>query len=163
MSSSPFVHLHVHTEFSLLDGAIRIDKMLAKCRRLEMNAVAVTDHGNMFGAVQFYKEAEKAGIKPIIGCECYVDPRRLTDKSPLDAKGMTHLVLLARDNQGYRNLCKLATVAQLEGFYYKPRIDKTLLETMTHIVESSFERVTYTEAMKLISAYRKALLEEIEV
>jgi DNA polymerase-3 subunit alpha len=125
---SNFVHLHLHTQYSLLDGAIRLDALMDRARRFGMPAVAITDHGTMFGTVEFYRKATAAGIKPIIGCECYVAPRRLTDKTPLDAKGMTHLVLLARDNQGYRNLCKLATVAQLEGFYYKPRIDKPLLE-----------------------------------
>lgn len=125
---SNFVHLHLHTQYSLLDGAIRLDALMDRVRQFGMSAVAVTDHGTMFGTVEFYQKAAAAGIKPIIGCECYVAPRRLTDKTPLDAKGVTHLVLLARDLQGYRNLCKLATVAQLDGFYYKPRIDKALLE-----------------------------------
>jgi DNA polymerase-3 subunit alpha len=93
-----------------------------------MPAVAFTDHGTMFGALDFYQQANKAGVKPIIGCECYVAPRTLTDKTPLDKDGTRHLVLLARNQQGYRNLCKLATIGQLEGYYYKPRIDKTVLE-----------------------------------
>ncbi|QTA90506.1 DNA polymerase III subunit alpha [Desulfonema magnum] len=92
-----------------------------------MNAVAITDHGTMFGSVEFYEKTKKAGIKPIIGCECYLAPRRLTDKSAADAKRLSHLVLLAKNPEGYRNLCKMASVAQLEGFYYKPRIDKELL------------------------------------
>ena len=125
---SPFVHLHVHTQYSLLDGAIRINALLDRCRDFGMDAVAITDHGTMFGSVDFYEQATRANIKPIIGCECYVAPRRLTDKTPQDHKGLTHLVLLARDRTGYENLCKLTSVAQLEGFYYKPRIDKTLLE-----------------------------------
>jgi DNA polymerase-3 subunit alpha len=93
-----------------------------------MDAVAITDHGTMFGALEFYEKAKKAGIKPIIGCECYVAPRRLRDKTPLDKAGLSHIILLAQNQEGYRNLCKLATIAQLEGFYYKPRIDKELLK-----------------------------------
>ncbi|MFC1856398.1 DNA polymerase III subunit alpha [Thermodesulfobacteriota bacterium] len=123
-----FVHLHVHTEYSLLDGAIRIDDLLKRALQFGMSAVAITDHGTMFGVLEFFEKAQKAGIKPIIGCECYVAPRRLTDKTPLDNKGVTHLVLLAEDQDGYRNLCKLASVAQLEGFYYRPRIDRELLK-----------------------------------
>jgi DNA polymerase-3 subunit alpha len=93
-----------------------------------MDAVAITDHGTMFGALEFYEKAKKAGIKPIIGCECYVAPRRLRDKTPLDKAGLSHIILLAQNQEGYRNLCKLATIAQFEGFYYKPRIDKELLK-----------------------------------
>jgi DNA polymerase-3 subunit alpha len=129
MTSRPndFVHLHVHSQYSLLDGAIRIDDLLARTAQYGMQSVALTDHGTMFGAVEFYDKALKAGIKPIIGCECYVAPRRLTDKTPQDHKGLTHLILLAETMEGYRNLCRLVSVAQLEGFYYKPRIDRHLL------------------------------------
>ena len=123
----PFVHLHVHTEYSLLDGAIRIGALLHRAREFQMNAVAMTDHGTMFGAATFYEQATKAGIKPIIGCECYVAPRTLHDKTPSDHKGMSHLVLLAENQEGYRNLCKLATIASVDGFYHKPRIDKEIL------------------------------------
>jgi len=122
-----FVHLHVHSQYSLLDGAIRIDDLLQKAVEHEMPAVALTDHGTMFGAVEFYAKAVKAGVKPILGCECYVAPRRLTDKTPQDHQGLCHLLLLAKNIEGYRNLCRLATVAQLEGFYYKPRIDRHIL------------------------------------
>jgi len=122
-----FVHLHVHTQYSLLDGAIRIDDLLMRAKEFDMNSVAITDHGTMFGAVEFYEKANKAGIKPIIGCECYLAPRSLKDKTPMDAKGISHLVLLAENQEGYKNLCKLASVAQLEGFYYKPRIDREIL------------------------------------
>jgi len=122
-----FVHLHVHTQYSLLDGAIRIDDMLQRAAEFGMHSVATTDHGTMFGAVEFFEKATKAGIKPIIGIEIYVAPRSRFDKTPLDSKGLSHLVLLAENQEGYRNLCKLATAAQLEGFYYKPRIDKQLL------------------------------------
>ncbi len=128
MSTPPFVHLHMHTEYSLLDGAIRIPRLLDKIKTHDMHAVAVTDHGTLFGAIDFHEQAKKAGVKPIIGCECYLAPRRLTDKTPEDGKNLSHLVLLAETMEGYRNLCKLATVAQLEGFYYKPRIDKPLLQ-----------------------------------
>ena len=125
---TPFTHLHVHTQYSLLDGAIRIDPLLKRAKEFNMNAVAITDHGTMFGAVEFYEKARKAGIKPIIGCECYLAPRRLTDKTAEDGKNLSHLVLLAENQEGYRNLCKLASIAQLEGFYYKPRIDKEVLK-----------------------------------
>ena len=123
----PFVHLHVHTQYSLLDGAIRIDSLLEQAKAYGMEAVSITDHGTMFGALEFYTKATKAGLRPIIGCEIYVAPRTLHDKTPLDAKGLTHLVLLAENQEGYRNLCRLATIAQMEGFYYRPRIDKNLL------------------------------------
>jgi DNA polymerase-3 subunit alpha len=123
-----FVHLHVHTQYSLLDGAIRIDNLLQRAAEFGMEAVAVTDHGTMFGTIDFYKKATKTGIKPVVGCEIYVAPRTRFDKTPLDNKDLSHLILLAVNPQGYRNLCKLATAAQLEGFYYKPRIDKELLK-----------------------------------
>ena len=90
-----FVHLHLHTQYSLLDGAIRIDALMKRAKDYGMDTVAVTDHGTMFGALEFYEKAVKAGIKPIIGCECYLAPRSLADKTPLDSKGMRHLVLLA--------------------------------------------------------------------
>ncbi|WP_373499324.1 DNA polymerase III subunit alpha [Desulfococcus sp.] len=122
-----FVHLHLHTQYSLLDGAIRIDALMQRAKEYGMGAVAVTDHGTMFGALEFYEKALKAGIKPIIGCEFYLAPRSLADKTPLDSKGMRHLLLLAENQEGYRNLCRLATAAQLEGFYYKPRIDRKIL------------------------------------
>ncbi len=127
-SKSPdFVHLHVHTQYSLLDGAIRIDNLLQRVSEFDMHSVATTDHGTMFGAIEFYEKATKAGIKPIIGIEIYVAPRTRFDKTPLDNKDLSHLILLAENQEGYRNLCKLASAAQLEGFYYKPRIDKQIL------------------------------------
>ncbi len=125
---SEFVHLHVHTQYSLLDGAIRLNALFNQVKEFGMNSVAITDHGTMFGAVEFYEMANKAGIKPIIGCECYLAPRTMNDKTPLDSKGLSHLVLLAENNEGYTNLCKLVSAAQLEGFYYKPRIDKNILK-----------------------------------
>jgi len=126
-TSSSFVHLHVHTQYSLLDGAIRINHLLDRVRDFGMDAVALTDHGTMFGALEFYLRAVEEDIKPVIGCECYLAPRKLTDKTPQDSKGVSHLILLAENNEGYGNLCKLASIAQLKGFYYKPRIDKDVL------------------------------------
>lgn len=116
-----FVHLHVHTEYSLLDGATRIDDMLARCKELNMPAVAVTDHGNMYCAWKFLKAAKASGIKPIIGCEFYVCEN--LHSVGFDNKEYFHLVLLAKNNVGYYNLCKLNSIAFVEGFYYKPRID----------------------------------------
>ncbi|MBL0731345.1 MAG: DNA polymerase III subunit alpha [Desulfosarcina sp.] len=125
---SPFVHLHVHTQYSLLDGAITIDALLDRAKKSGMESVAITDHGTMFGVVEFYEKAINASINPVIGCECYVAPRSLTDKTTQDSKELSHLVLLAKNNEGYKNLCKLASIAQLQGFYYKPRIDKEVLQ-----------------------------------
>ncbi|MCP4688682.1 MAG: PHP domain-containing protein, partial [Desulfobacterales bacterium] len=125
---SDFIHLHVHPQYSLLDGAIRIDKLMKRAGEFGMDAVAITDHGVMYGVLDFYKQAHGAGIKPVIGCECYVAPRRLTDKTPLDHQGISHLVLLCENMEGYRNLSKLVSVGDIEGFYYKPRIDKELLK-----------------------------------
>jgi len=127
---TPFVHLHVHTEFSLLDGAIRISEMLKKAASLGMDSVAITDHGNMFGAVEFYSKATEAGINPIIGCETYIAPGSRKNKSPsTDGQpNAYHLVLLAMDETGYRNLSRLVTLGNLEGFYYHPRIDMELLK-----------------------------------
>jgi DNA polymerase-3 subunit alpha len=122
-----FVHLHVHSEFSLLDGACRIDKLVQRALDLGQSAIAVTDHGVMYGAVAFYKAAKKAGIKPIIGCEVYVAPRRLSDKEyGIDSESY-HLVLLCKNETGYKNLCYMVSHAFTEGFYNKPRIDKELL------------------------------------
>ncbi|MCG8635199.1 MAG: DNA polymerase III subunit alpha [Desulfobacterales bacterium] len=126
-AKSPFYHLHLHTEYSLLDGAIRLDSLLNRCKEYNMDAVSMTDHGTMFGVAEFHEKASKAGIKPVLGCEVYVAPRTLNDRTQMDKKGLNHLVLLARDRVGYTNLCKLVSVAQLKGFYYKPRIDKELL------------------------------------
>src|SRR4030042_2550870 len=128
-TSQDFVHLHVHTQYSLLDGAIRIDALMKRCLDFQMSAVAITDHGTMFGVLDFYEKAKASGIKPIIGCECYLAPRSLKDKSPLDSKGMMHIILLAKNETGYKNLGRLCSIAHLEGFYYKPRIDKPLLKS----------------------------------
>ena len=122
-----FVHLHVHTEYSLLDGANRIKDLVARVKELGMKAVAITDHGVMYGAVEFYKECKKNGIKPIIGCEAYVAPRTRFDKEPNIDDRLGHLILLAKNNVGYKNLIKLVSLSFTEGFYYKPRIDMDIL------------------------------------
>lgn len=125
---SDFVPLHLHTEYSLLDGSIKIDELVHQASQYRMPAVAITDHGNLFGAVEFYKKVSKAGMKPIIGCEVYVAPAsRLEKRGGGAAEASFHLILLAKDNAGYRNLVTLVSKAYTEGFYYKPRIDKDLL------------------------------------
>ncbi len=126
--SSKFYHLHVHTEYSLLDGAIRFKDLFPRCREFGMDAVAITDHGTMFGVAQFNEMAVEHSIKPVIGCEVYLAPRTIDKKTSYDHKEMSHLVLLAKNRQGYANLCKLVSIAQLQGFYYKPRIDHSLLK-----------------------------------
>jgi len=130
MEHSRFVHLHCHTEYSLLDGANKVDKLFERIKALKQPAVAMTDHGNMFGTIEFYREALSHGVKPIIGCEIYVAPTSRFDKKGVD-KGPkeynNHLILLAMNREGYRNLCKLVSLGYIEGFYYKPRIDKELL------------------------------------
>jgi DNA polymerase-3 subunit alpha len=126
-NKNKFVHLHVHSHYSLLDGMGRIPDYLDKAKELGMEALAITDHGTMYGVIEFYKEAKKRDIKPIIGCECYIAPRKLTDKAAkIDIKPF-HVVLLAKNNKGYKNLLKLTSIAHLEGYYYKPRIDKDVL------------------------------------
>ncbi|MBP3929856.1 MAG: DNA polymerase III subunit alpha, partial [Peptostreptococcaceae bacterium] len=118
-----FVHLHVHTEYSLLDGFARIKKLVSRAKELNMSAIAITDHGCMFGAIDFFKVAKKEGIKPIIGCEVYTAPRSMKDKDPNYDKSQGHLILLAKNMTGYKNLIKLVSKAYVDGFYYKPRID----------------------------------------
>src|SRR5271169_305544 len=126
MPSKNFVHLHLHTDYSLLDGACEIGRLMDRAAELKMPAVAMTDHGNLFGAIQFYDAALKRGIKPIIGCEAYVAPTNRFDRAA-DSDRPNHLVLLCENERGYRNLVKLASAAYKEGFYYKPRIDKQIL------------------------------------
>ena len=129
MTGADFVHLHLHTQYSLLDGAIRISDLINRAKDYKMSAVAVTDHGNLFGAMDFYSSVKSSGLKPIIGCEVYVAPASRFDKSSRSGEPKSyHLILLCENEKGYRNLCKLVTLGQFEGFYYKPRIDKELLE-----------------------------------
>lgn len=123
-----FTHLHVHTHYSLLDGLCKIDDLINRAKELNFDSIAITDHGNLYGIIEFYKKCKKEGIKPIIGVEVYLAPRTIYDKTPrLDSKSY-HLVLLAKNEKGYKNLIKLVTKSHLEGFYYKPRIDKSLLK-----------------------------------
>ncbi len=123
-----FVHLHNHSEYSLLDGLSKIPDMVARVKDLGMNAIAITDHGNMYGTIKFYKECKAQGIKPIIGCEVYVAKRSLHDKEAGVDNDYNHLILLAENNIGYKNLMKIISVASLDGYYYKPRTDLELLE-----------------------------------
>ena len=130
MTQANFVHLHLHSQYSLLDGAIRLDDLIAKAKDCRMPAVAITDHGNMFGAMEFYTKCKAAGIKPIIGSEVYLAPgsrfARETGNNP-EAGSNYHLILLCENLVGYRNLCRLVSVGYKEGFYRRPRIDKELL------------------------------------
>jgi DNA polymerase III subunit alpha len=127
-SVPPFVHLHLHSEYSLLDGGNKIGRLVQRVKELGMDAVAVTDHGNLYGAVEFYNKAKAAGIKPILGIEAYVAPEDRTHKQPTGiADGGFHLVLLAENNTGWRHLLKLSSDSFRNGFYYKPRMDKSTL------------------------------------
>lgn len=123
-----FTHLHLHTEFSLLDGACRIEPLVLRAKELGMTSLAITDHGNMYGAVDFYKACKKHGIKPIIGCEVYVAPRTRFDREKVLDKEYNHLILLCENETGYKNLIKLVSLSFTEGYYYKPRVDHDILE-----------------------------------
>ncbi|MBQ5860440.1 MAG: DNA polymerase III subunit alpha, partial [Selenomonadales bacterium] len=127
VGNNQFVHLHVHTEYSLLDGASRIEDLVLHAKELGMPAIAITDHGSMYGVIEFYQTAIKHGIKPIIGCEVYVAPRSRFEKNTAEGGAYYHLVLLAENNEGYKNLIKLVSLGYSEGFYYKPRIDMEIL------------------------------------
>jgi DNA polymerase-3 subunit alpha len=160
-----FVHLHLHTQYSLLDGACRLKDLMKRVAELQQPAVAMTDHGNMFGALEFYEEAKAKGIKPIIGCEVYVAPNSRLDRTPGDQRGVNHLILLARDASGYANLMKLVSAGYLDGFYYKPRIDKALLARhaggliglsacLRGEVPSRLSAGKYDEALRAAGEYR---------
>ena len=138
MPTDNFVHLHVHTEYSMLDGAARIGDLMSEVAKQEMPAIAMTDHGNVFGAFDFYKSAKKAGVKPIIGIEAYVAPESRFEKKRVkwadggedDVSGggaYTHMTILAENNVGLANLFRLSSLASLEGYYYKPRMDREIL------------------------------------
>ncbi len=170
---SEFIHLHLHTQYSLLDGACRIPDILSLAREYKMDSLAITDHGCMFGAVEFYQEAQKAGIKPIIGSEVYVAPASRLEKSGgLSEDGSAyHLILLARDETGYQNLMKLISSAYLEGFYYKPRIDKEILSTYSKgllglsaclkgEIPVLLRQRRYHDALKVTDEYRQILGKE---
>ncbi len=129
MASRDFVHLHLHTQYSLLDGVIGIPEAIAKATEYKMPALAITDHGNLFGAMEFYSAAKASGIKPIIGCEVYVAQGSLFDHSPTQAeRDSYHLILLCENERGYRNLCRLVTKGYQEGFCLAPRVDGELLQ-----------------------------------
>jgi len=172
MKHSDFVHLHVHTQYSLLDGTIRLDDLFQKAKQYQMPAVAMTDHGNIHGTIDFYKHAYKHGIKPIIGCEVYVAPKGRFEKAGHSAgETANHLILLAKNMQGYKNLMKLTTAGYLEGFYYRPRIDRELLmqhhegliglsaclhgEIASHILKGN-----YNDAVKCALQYREIFGED---
>ena len=154
-----FVHLHAHSEFSLLDGASRIGPMLDRVRSLGMPALGLTDHGVMFGALDFYQAGRERGVKPIIGVEAYVAPRSRFDRTPGDdEESYRHLTLLARNERGYRNLLRLVTEAHLEGFYHRPRIDKSLLaERSEGLIGLSGCLASETARLLLAGQQRKAL------
>src|SRR5258705_10959631 len=118
-----FVHLHNHSEYSLLDGLSKIKNVVEYAKDLGMKALAITDHGNMYGTIKFYKACIEAGIKPIIGCEIYIAKRKLTDKEAGVDNEYNHLILLAENETGYKNLMKIVSISYLEGYYYKPRTD----------------------------------------
>src|SRR5262249_32146825 len=123
-----FVHLHCHSHYSLLDGANRIPELVEQTKKLGMNALALTDHGNLYGAIEFYTECRSAGINPVIGYEAYVAPGKRSERDQQGGEEHSyHLTLLAKNRTGFQNLIKMATLAFLEGFYYRPRIDKELL------------------------------------
>ncbi len=128
--TSEFVHLHNHTDYSLLDAAQSVEVMCGRAAELGMDSIAVTEHGNLFSMIPFYKEARKKGIKPIIGCEVYVaiEDHQKKQKIPGQGIGYHHLVLIAQNETGYHNLIKLVSIGYLKGFYYKPRVDKNLLK-----------------------------------
>jgi DNA polymerase-3 subunit alpha len=128
LSTSDYVHLHNHTQYSLLDGLTRVPDLIDFVKDQGMEAVAMTDHGTLSGTIEFYKEAHAKGIRPLIGIETYVAARRHTDKDPQKDKNRFHLILLAMNHKGYQNLMQLSTTANLQGFYYYPRIDHELLE-----------------------------------
>ncbi|MCA9175197.1 MAG: PHP domain-containing protein, partial [Planctomycetales bacterium] len=129
MSTRPFAHLHCHSHYSLLDGAGAIPKLIARASEHGMNALALTDHGNLHGALEFYRTAKDANINPILGYEAYIAPNSRFEKGGGSMKESSfHLTLLAKNRQGFRNLIKMASAASLEGFYFKPRIDKQLLQ-----------------------------------
>ena len=129
MPGNGFTHLHLHTQYSLLDGAISAKKLFARCKELGMDSVAITDHGNMFGVVDFYTQAKAAGIKPILGIEAYIAPNSRFERQKGGGvkENMFHLILLAENTTGYHNLLKLSTIGFTEGFYHRPRIDKEVL------------------------------------
>ena len=129
MTQTEFVHLHLHSDYSLLDGACDVEKLVERVHEIGMPAVAMTDHGNIFGAVHFVNAAHKAGVKPIVGCELYICKKddHVITRTPPDGDTYNHLLVLAENEEGYRNLVKITSEASLQGFYYKPRVSKNFL------------------------------------
>ncbi|MGD2094151.1 MAG: DNA polymerase III subunit alpha [Phycisphaerales bacterium] len=157
MSNKGFTHLHLHSQYSLLDGAITFDKLLKRCKKLNMESVAVTDHGNMFGAVEFYTKARAAHIKPIIGIEAYIAPGSRFDRTKTRiADAAYHLVLLAQNNTGYQNLLKLTSTGFLDGFYYRPRIDVEILAELNEGLICTSACLKGRVAMEIANANEKA-------
>ena len=170
MDGSKFAHLHLHTQYSILDGAIPTRRLVEHCGRLGMPAVAMTDHGNMFGAVEFQQNCLEAGVKPIIGCEVYVaqGSRFEKDASTGGFNGINHMILLAMNATGYANLARLVTRAYLEGFYYKPRIDMELLREhnegliatsgcLSGAIPTAIHNGQRDRAWELVESYSRAL------
>jgi len=166
LKSSDFVHLHNHTQYSLLDGLTKIPALISRVKEMGMDAVAMTDHGTMSGAIEFYKAANEEGVKPLIGMEAYVAPRAHTDKDPSQDRQYYHLTLLAMNFKGYQNLMRLSSIANLEGFYYRPRIDHALLEKynegiivlsgcMGGEVSDALSQDQYAQAKKTAQWYKK--------
>ena len=170
MAADSFVHLHLHTEYSTLDGAVRLGALMKKAREFGMPAVAITDHGNMFGAIEFLQAGEKAGVKPIIGCEVYMAPGSLHEKKAASAREASfHFTLLAENAEGYRNLVKLVSTAHLDGMYYKPRIDHDHLARharglialsgclKSEVAMAIYEQEDYARARAIAGMYREML------
>jgi len=157
-----FVHLHLHTQFSLLDGAIRFEPLFETAKKYEMGACSITDHGNMFGVIDFYFTAKEAGIKPIIGCEAYIAPKSRFDKKTRGEDNAYHIILLAMNNNGYKNLVKLVSIAQLEGFYYVPRIDKEVLKRYNEDLICLTACIKGEIPNNILKGTEKALKESIE-
>ncbi|MBI2588707.1 DNA polymerase III subunit alpha [Candidatus Saccharibacteria bacterium] len=166
LKPSDFVHLHTHTQYSLLDGLTKVPELINYVKELGMEAVAITDHGLMSGAIEFYKEARGAGLKPLIGMEAYVAPRKYSDKDPVKDRQNYHLTLLSMNNKGYQNLMRLSSLASLEGFYYRPRIDHDFLEEyneglivlsgcMGGEVSDALRQGQYEQAKKIAMWYQK--------
>ncbi len=166
-AATTFTHLHVHTQYSILDGAAVIKSLIAKAKKDNMEAVAITDHGNMFGVKEFHNEAKKQGIKPILGCEVYVARRSRFEKSDKSDGGGFHLVLLAKNKQGYKNLIKMVSYGWTEGFYYRPRVDKELLRKFSEgLIASSaclHGEIPWLLRHEGADAARKALTEYREI
>ncbi|MFA6492832.1 MAG: DNA polymerase III subunit alpha [Patescibacteria group bacterium] len=162
-----FVHLHLHTHYSLLDGLGKIPEIVSRAKQLGMESLAITDHGVMYGVIEFYQECQKQGIKPIIGVETYVAPREMTSKVPRIDANPYHLVLLAKNEIGYQNLLKLVSLSHLEGFYYKPRVDKELLKKYSKGLIASSACLAGEIPQSAISggaqAAEKVLLEYLEI